>query len=77
MWNKKFAYVLNYLKSLKAVHKNNPWTHSLHQNKKAVLATAVYFKSLYSCMVAETVKQGVFGIKQEKWTPPLNFAYSN
>ena len=46
MWNKKFAYVLNYLKSLKAVHKNNPWTHSLHQNKKAVLATAVYFKSL-------------------------------
>ena len=28
----------------KAVQKNNPWTHSLQQNKKAVLTTAAYFK---------------------------------
>ena len=29
MWNKKFVYVLNYLKVFKAVHKNNPRTHLL------------------------------------------------
>ena len=29
---------------LKAVHKNNPRTHSLQQNEKAVLTTAAYFR---------------------------------
>ena len=44
MWKKKFVYVLNYLKTFKAVHKNNPRTHSPQQNKKAVLTIAAYFK---------------------------------
>ena len=44
MWKKKVAYVLNYLKTFKAVHKNNPRTHSPQQNKKAELTTAAYFK---------------------------------
>ena len=35
---------LNYLKVFKAVHKNNPRTHSPQQNKKAVLTAAAYFK---------------------------------
>ena len=48
--------VLNYLKNCKAAHKNNPRTPSLCQNKKAVSAKAVYFKSLYSRTFAETVK---------------------
>ena len=40
MWNKRFIYTLNYLKSGQkqkqstAVHKNNPRTHSPQQNKK-------------------------------------------
>ena len=41
MWKKKFVYILNYLKTFKVVHKNNPRTHSPQQNKKAVLTTAV------------------------------------
>ena len=44
MWNKKFAYVLNCLKNFKAVPQDNPRTHSLQQNKKAVLTAAAYFK---------------------------------
>ena len=44
MWKEKFVYVLNYLKTFKAVHKNIPRTHSFQQNKKAVLTTAAYFK---------------------------------
>ena len=40
----KVRYVLNYLETFKAVHKNHPRTHSLPQNKKAVLMTAAYFK---------------------------------
>ena len=44
MWKKKFAYVLNYLKTFKAEQKNNPWTHSLQQDKKAMLRKAAYFK---------------------------------
>ena len=44
MWNKKFVYVLDYLKIFKAVPKNNPRTHSPQQNKNAVLTTAAYFK---------------------------------
>ena len=36
---KMVVYVLNYLKTFKAVHKNNPRTHS-----QAVLMTAAYFK---------------------------------
>ena len=43
MWNKKFAYVLNYLKIFKAVHKNYPQTHSPQQNK-ILVTTAAYFK---------------------------------
>ena len=44
MWNKKFVYVLNYLKIFIAVDKNNSPTYSLQQNKKASLTTAAYFK---------------------------------
>ena len=44
MWKKKFVYVLNYSKTFKAVHKNNPRRHSPQQNKKAVLKTATCFK---------------------------------
>ena len=45
MWKKKFFYVLNYLKTVKAVEKkNNRRTHLPQQNKKAVLMTAAYFK---------------------------------
>ena len=40
MGKKKFVYDLNYLKTFKAVHRNNPRTHSLQQNKKALLTTA-------------------------------------
>ena len=76
MWNKKFAYVLNYLKIFKAVHKNYPRTHSPQQNKIRVDHSCL-FQSLYFRKVAETVKEGVSGIKQKKLTPPLNSAYSN
>ena len=56
MWNKNFVYILNYLKILKAVLKNNLRTHSLKQNKKAVLTTAAYFEvSTPSRKVAETI----------------------
>ena len=44
MRKKKFDYVLNYLKTFKALHKNNPRTHSPQQNKKAVLTVAAYLK---------------------------------
>ena len=33
MWKVKFVYVLNYLKTLKTVHKSNPRTHSPQQGK--------------------------------------------
>ena len=46
MWKKKFVYVLNYLKTFKTVHKDNPWTHSPQKIEKAVLMTAAYSKSL-------------------------------
>ena len=58
------------------MYESNPRGHSLQQNKKAVL-TAAKSQSLYSRRVAETVKKGVFRVKQKKWTPPLNSAYSN
>ena len=41
---------------------------SSRQNKKVVLAAATYFKSLYFRTVLETVKKGVSGMKQKKWT---------
>ena len=75
MWNKKFAYVLNYLKIVKAMSRNNPRTHSPQKNKKTVLTTAAQFQSLYSRKVAETIitlrlpwftKKGVSGIKQKE-----------
>ena len=86
MWKKKFVYVLNYLKTLKAVHKNNPRTHSPQQNKKVVFDDKCLFQSLYSRMVVGTAivvclpsftKKGVSVIKQKKWTPPLNSEDSN
>ena len=40
----KVFYILSYLKTFKAVHKNNLRTHSPQENKKAVLTTAAYFK---------------------------------
>ena len=82
MWNKKFVYVLNYLKTFKAVHKNNPRTHSPQQNKNSYCL----FQSFYSRKVAWTIialllssftKEGASGIKQKKWTAPLNSAYLN
>ena len=42
---KVYVYVLNYLKTFKAMQKNNPRTHSPQQYKKAVLAAAAYFKA--------------------------------
>ena len=44
MWNKNFVYVLNYLNIFKALYKNIPLTHSLQQNKKALLTAAAYFE---------------------------------
>ena len=44
MWKKKFFHILNYLKTFKAVNKNNPRVHSLQEHKNAVLTTAAYFK---------------------------------
>ena len=40
----KVCLRLNYL-TFKVVPKNNPWSYSLQQNKKAGLTTAVYFKA--------------------------------
>ena len=40
----KFVYVLHYLKTFKAVLKNNLWTHPTQQNKEAILTTAAYFQ---------------------------------
>ena len=49
--SKKFIHVkekvfdvLNYSKTFKVVHKNNPRMHSPQLNKKVVLTTAAYFK---------------------------------
>ena len=87
MWKKKFFYVSNYLKTFKAVHKNNPQKHSPQQNKKKNrVDDSCLFQSLYSRKVTGTIialrlpsrtKKGVSGIKQKKWTPPSNSAYSN
>ena len=44
MWKEKFVYVLNYVKSFKAIHESNSRTRSQQQNKKTVLKTAAYFK---------------------------------
>ena len=44
MYNKKVPHVMNYLRTSKAVDKNNPQTYSPKQNKKAILTTAAYFK---------------------------------
>ena len=51
----KFVHVLNYLKTFMALLKNNPRTHSLPQNIKAVLMTAAYFKVSTPVKVAGTV----------------------
>ena len=44
MWNKKFVYILNYLKVFKAMYKNNPRRHPLQQNKNVLLTTTAYLK---------------------------------
>ena len=44
MWKENFVYILDYLKTFKAVRKNNSWTHSPQQNKKTVLMTTAYLK---------------------------------
>ena len=84
MWNKKFAYVLNYLKVFKAVPKNNLRTHSPQQNKKAVLTIAAYFKvplvlrDNNRASFTFLYQKGCFQYKiPQKWTPPLNSDYSN
>ena len=67
-----------------AVHKNNSQAHPPHQNKKSFVDDSCIFQSLYSPKVAGTIialrlpsftKNCVSGIKQKKWTPPLNSAY--
>ena len=55
MLNKKFVYFLNYFKINETFHKNNLRTHSPHQNKKAVLKAAAYFKVSHSRKVRETI----------------------
>ena len=84
MWKTKFVYVLNYSKTFMAVHKNNSQAHPPHQNKKSFVDDSCIFQSLYSPKVAGTIialrlpsftKNCVSGIKQKKWTPPLNSAY--
>ena len=40
----KVCLRLKFLKTFKALNKNNPRTHSPQQNKKAVLTTGAYFK---------------------------------
>ena len=66
----KFVYVLNYLKTFKAVHKNNSQMDSLQQNKKD--EDSCVFQSLYSRKVARIInalhllsfaKKSVSGIK--------------
>ena len=47
MWNKKFVYVLNYLKTFKAAPENNSLTQSRVDD-------SCLFQSLYSRKVAET-----------------------
>ena len=82
MWKEKFVYVLNYFKTFKAVHKNNPHTHGHNKIKKP----CGLFQSLYSRKVAGTItapclplftKKGASGVKQKNWTQPVNSAYSN
>ena len=75
MWNKKFVYVLNYIKTFKVVQKSNPQPHSLQRNKKAILATAAYFKVSIPIRSqwqklrprwSSFTKKGVLGKKQQK-----------
>ena len=68
MSKKRFVYVLNYVKTFKVVHKNNPRILSPEQNKKAVLPI---WKSLLqssrkdNCFSFTFVYQKkAFGIKQ-------------
>ena len=45
MWKEKCVYVLNYVKSFKAIHESNSRTRSQQENKKkTLLKTAAYFK---------------------------------
>ena len=84
MWKKKFVYGLNYLITLKVtIHGRT------HGNKKSHVDDSCLLQSFYSDKVAGTImglglpmftEKGVspfIGIKQKKWTPPLNSAYSN
>ena len=84
MWNKKFVYILDYLKKFKAVPKNNPLTTTT--TTKSPADDGCLFQSLYSCNVAKTIiglrspsftKKGVSSIKQKNVSTPLNSAYSN
>ena len=87
MWKEKCVYVLNYVKSFKAIHKSNSRTRSQQENKKKNCAEdSCLFQSLYCCKIAGTImvlcyplftKKCVNGIKQRMWTPLLNSAYSN
>ena len=59
----KFVYVLNHLKSFKAVPKINPRAHSPQQNKKAVLTTAAYFTEIIITLrLPSFTKKDVSGI---------------
>ena len=72
MWNKKFVYVLSFLKIFKEVHKSNSWMYSLQKNKKtkkkqkSLLTAPVYFKTSNPVISQrERVKNVVSGIKQK------------
>ena len=79
-------FVLNYLKTFKAVRKNNQRTHSPQHNKKSCVDDSYLFLGLYSRKVAGRVialglpsftKRDVSTLKQRKLTAPLNSPYSN
>ena len=77
MWNKKFVQVLKYLNIFKAMHKKQPTDALAVTKQKSGVDDSCLFQIFYSRTVTETVKKDVSGIKQKKWTPPLNSAYSN
>ena len=73
-------FVLNYLKTFKAVRKNNQRTHSPQHNKKSCVDDSYLFLGLYSRKVAGRVialglpsftKSDVSALKQIKLTAPL------
>ena len=79
MWNKKFVYVLNYLKTFKAVHKNNPRMRSPQQDKKCRADDSCPLQSLYSRKDSNHAsfiffyQKGCFWYKTEKVNITIEF----